>query len=105
MDIDAAIQSHVQWKITLRKLLAQDIKPEKDPRNDRACSVGQWLGSGNGTKDIDAAHREFHLAAAKVIDLAAKDKAAAQVVLDGEFGQKSMRLVTLLGQLRDARAA
>ena len=105
MDIDAAIQSHVQWKITLRKLLSQGVKPEKDPRSDRLCALGQWLGAGNGTKDIDAAHRDFHLVAARVVELAATNKAAAEALLDGEFSQKSIRVVTLLGQLRNAKAA
>lgn len=105
MDINAAIQAHSQWKVTLRKVIATGQAPEKDPGNDRLCAVGQWIAAGNTFPELDQAHRDFHAVAAKVYQLSKTNKAAAEALLDGEFTQRSLKVVGLLRKLSTRKAA
>ncbi len=49
---------------------------------------------------IDSAHRDFHAVAARVLALSKTDRKAADALLDGEFSQKSMKIVSALNQLK-----
>jgi hypothetical protein len=104
MNIDDVIHAHVQWKVNLRKALNTGVPPEKDPANFNACALSQWLaGEGRSNPSwaaIDTVHREFHATAAKVLSLAKTNRAAAEALLDGDFTQKSMKIVTTLSALK-----
>jgi CBS domain-containing protein len=102
-----AIESHTQWKMTLKKHIEegviQDIKKIGDCH---ACNLGQWI-YGDGVRynrlpsfeSMCLAHEHFHRAAAEVVLYSnANDKAKARSLLtsDGAFSRSSAKLIKAL---------
>ena len=102
-----AIESHTQWKMTLKKHIEegviQDIKKIGDCH---ACNLGQWI-YGDGVRynrlpsfeSMCLAHEHFHRAAAEVVLYCnSNDKAKARSLLtsDGAFSRSSAKLIKAL---------
>ncbi len=74
-DFDAAIQAHRQWKVKLRKAIADHDKLDADSicRDDR-CPLGQWVHGPGGAAwgnrplftELVTRHAEFHQNAGQV---------------------------------------
>jgi CBS domain-containing protein len=102
-----AIESHIQWKMTLKKDIEkgvmQDIKKVGDCQ---VCNLGRWI-YGDGVRynrlpsfeSMCIAHEHFHRAAAEVALYSnANDKAKARSLLtsDGAFSRSSAKLIKAL---------
>ncbi|PWE54259.1 hypothetical protein DEM27_21385 [Metarhizobium album] len=109
-EITAGIGAHGTWKMKLKTAIttaSSDFKPSV-VRCDDQCALGKWL---HGSK-IDAqtklgmpykvnkrVHAEFHECAARVLELALAGKAKdAQALLDGEFKERSEKVVRALNK-------
>lgn len=85
-DFDTAIEAHRQWKVKLRKAIAERDRLDADTicRDDR-CALGKWIhGPGRATwgarpifAELLHKHAEFHLAAGDV----------ARQINAGQYGQ------------------
>ncbi|MEO0002336.1 MAG: hypothetical protein RLZZ22_28 [Pseudomonadota bacterium] len=78
LDFDRALETHHQWRVTLRNSIARKLKVDVDMlRRDDCCDLGRWLhGSGGQAWSSNPAftrllqnHRDFHQEAGKVGDL------------------------------------
>jgi hypothetical protein len=111
MDIDAAIQAHVNWKIKLTQFMNGSAKEKIDANvagKDDACALGQWLhGEGRTVlagrsdyQDLVSAHAEFHRqVAALVRKCEAGQTAAAHKELDdasSAYRRASVKVIGLL---------
>jgi len=107
-DFDKAIAAHRQWKVTLRRAIAERGRLDADTlcRDDR-CPLGQWLhGSGGrrwGTQPGFVAllekHAEFHAAAgaaAHQINAGAYADAERLIGSGSVFASVSSEVATLL---------
>lgn len=106
--IEDAIGAHGMWKMRLRTAVRTgkcDISAH-DAGCDGKCKFGQWLYSTSLSPQLKAGmpyqvvkrlHAEFHQAAGEVLRDALDGRApAAQSRLDGEFVQRSEKLVRAL---------
>ena len=111
MDFEKAIQAHMQWKISLRKHLMGGEPLEKDPSSHTACELGKWIlessraVGGPEFQALNLAHQEFHKAAARVMQLAKTNKTQAMQYLDGEYTQRSLKVVAAIKGLQSKMAA
>jgi methyl-accepting chemotaxis protein len=74
-DFDQAIEAHRQWKVRLRKAIAEHARLDAETicRDDR-CPLGQWLHGSGGRRwgsrptftELLGKHAEFHAAAGAV---------------------------------------
>lgn len=111
----AAMASHFMWK----KRLAEAIdtgESEWTPdfvRSCNNCQFGQWLETipedlrDPMYENVDTLHRDFHIAAADVLELALKGEQAearARTSMSSGFAKASMYLVQALGEWRSSRA-
>lgn len=92
MDLEAAIQKHVEWKAKFRSAMAQH--QALDPviiARDNYCELGKWLhgegmakfGSLGSHADCVSIHAAFHVEAGKVAQtINAKDYAEAESMLE-----------------------
>lgn len=109
-EINDAIGAHGMWKLKLRTAISvghSDVEPATARCNDR-CAFGRWLqGStidrqtraGKPYQVIHRLHTEFHHTAATVLeDALAGRKAKATELLDGEFRERSEKLVRALNK-------
>ncbi|MFG5407408.1 methyl-accepting chemotaxis protein [Piscinibacter sakaiensis] len=107
-DFDQAIEAHRQWKVRLRKAIAESARLEADVicRDDR-CPLGKWLhGSGGqrwgaqpGFVALLQKHAEFHDVAGSVarqINAGAMDDAERMIGSGSRFAQVSTEVCTLL---------
>lgn len=107
-EINDAIGAHGAWKLKLRTAISvgkSDIEPATVRCDDR-CAFGRWLygptidghtRSGKPYQVIHRLHAEFHQTAATVLESAlAGRKAQATEILDGEFKERSEKLVRAL---------
>jgi chemoreceptor zinc-binding protein len=101
-----AIGAHGMWKARLQKAIDQGVSDVSVAvaRQDNQCDFGKWLyatdlpaetkGSQHYTQCRDL-HRQFHVAAAKVLTLALaakKDEAAHAIGMGSEFANCSASL-------------
>ena len=101
--ITKAIGAHGMWKARLQKAIddgASDLSVTA-VREDKHCDFGKWLYGAELSADIKASqhyeqcrrlHRDFHLAASKVLALALankKSEALSSMRPEGEFGSSS----------------
>ena len=107
-EINDAIGAHGAWKLKLRTAIMlgkSDVEPASVRCDDR-CVMGRWLyGStidtatrnGKPYQVIRRLHAEFHQSAATVLDdaLAGRKDLASQR-LEGEFKERSEKLVRAL---------
>ena len=107
-DFDKAIEAHRQWKVRLRKAIAERSSLDADTlcRDDR-CPLGQWLhgnggrrwGSAPGFTALLERHAEFHNAAGQVarqINAGAVEQAERLIGAGSRFAQVSTEVCTLL---------
>ncbi len=94
-----AIGGHGMWKARLQKAIEQAVSDVSVTvvRQDNQCDFGKWLEGPDLSADIKRSphyeqcrrlHREFHLAAAKVLTFALankKSEATRAMEHDGEF--------------------
>ena len=111
-EIMKAIGAHGAWKMRLRtaiQLGSSDVDPGA-VRCDNLCAFGKWLHgpsldptikSGMPFQVTKRLHAEFHECASDVLELALRgDKPNAQALLDGEYAQRSTKLVEALSKWR-----
>ena len=111
-EIKTAIGAHGAWKMKLKTAITTG-KTDLDPnvlRCDDQCALGKWLhGSsidlqtrmGMPYKVNKRVHAEFHECAARVVELVLKhENAKAAALLEGEFTEKSDKVVRALNKGR-----
>lgn len=107
-EINDAIGAHGTWKLKLRTAITMgksDVEPTTVRCDDR-CALGRWLygssveaptRSGKPYQVVRRLHAEFHQSAATVLeDALAGRKAQAGQILEGEFKERSEKLVRAL---------
>jgi methyl-accepting chemotaxis protein len=107
-DFDKAIDAHRQWKVKLRKAIADHEKLDAEAicRDDR-CPLGQWIHGPGGAKwggrpsfvDLLAKHAEFHQTAggvARQINAGQYAQAERLIGSGSRFGQVSVEVSTIL---------
>lgn len=113
--LTAAIGAHARWKSRLLKAIEQGNCEVTlaDTRRDDACQFGKWLYGTPGlakqscypkVKDL---HRQFHLEAAKVLELALagkKDSALAEMRIGKPFISLSAALTQEIVSWRDGKS-
>ncbi len=101
-----AIGAHALWKSRLEKVITQGISDTSVTvvRQDNQCDFGRWMhgpdlpeGEKRSThfKECLHLHRQFHLAAAKIMTLALanrKDEASRALAPMSEFANSSASL-------------
>jgi hypothetical protein len=108
VEVDNAITAHGMWKRRLRMVI-ETGKSEWSPegvRPDNLCAFGKWLHalpsltkSSPEWKEIQALHADFHVEAARVLQLALDGKRAeadAALGAGSRFGSISSNLVGAL---------
>jgi hypothetical protein len=119
-EIDKAIGAHALWKSRLKMTIESGRidMPVDGIRRDDQCDFGKWLrGSALSAPDkattdyrnvIDL-HGQFHLIAARVVELALsgrKAEAETMMILGGEYASISARLTdAMLNWKRASRPA
>ena len=106
--INAAIGAHGAWKVRLKAAINTgtcDVTPAAASCDD-TCAFGGWLygatispatRAGTPYQVIRRLHAEFHQCAGQVLShVATGNKPGAQKVLDGEFTERSEKLVRAL---------
>lgn len=115
-EIDKAIAAHGSWKARLRSAIEtgkSEFTVEK-VRTDNQCDFGKWLyslpsselGSEFGKK-VKALHAQFHVQAAKVLDLALtskKKEAEEAMTTTSDFGKTSAELTLAMVAWKKASA-
>jgi len=111
-DFGTAIEAHRQWKVKLRKAIAEREHLDADTicRDDQ-CPLGRWIhgpgGERHGTRrlftDLLARHADFHRAAGAVarrINSGAMEDAERLISAGSEFARLSNEVGTLLTAAR-----
>ena len=111
-EIREAIHAHGTWKLRLSTAIATGMS-DTDPhtvRCDNLCAFGQWLYGpsidsatriGKPYQVIKRLHAEFHDTASRVLHLAlAGKKQEARSLMDGEYAQRSDKLIRALAKWR-----
>lgn len=99
-DFDRAVLAHQQWKADFERAIragGEGFDPESVRHDDR-CQLGQWLrGAGKAAMNNSTAHgmlvdvhAEFHLAAARVLELAQAER-PTDAVYEMEVGSPYSR--------------
>ncbi len=112
MDLDKAIDAHVQWKVKLRAAIRQKDKLDATTiAADNCCELGKWLhGAGRAAHgrlpahgNLVDKHARFHRAAGAV---ASKVNAAEYVLADRmlepgtDYAKASSDVVAAIATLR-----
>ncbi len=107
-DFDKAIEAHRQWKVKLRKAIAEQGRLDADTLcRDDQCPLGKWIhGAGGGLwgskpafVELTSRHAEFHQAAgdvAKKINAGQFTDAERLIGSGSRFSQVSTEVSTLL---------
>lgn len=108
--INTAIGAHGKWKFNLKMNITHnkgDFEVEK-VKVDNLCEFGKWLHSEELNDDIKQGkpyevitrlHKEFHICAGEVLQLSiANKKNMADELLEGEFTERSEKLVRALNK-------
>ena len=110
LDFDGAISAHSKWKQRLLDFVAgggEQLDPVVVGRDDQ-CALGCWIhGDGRALRnhanyaDLKGEHAGFHRCAADVIRTTmAGDAEAANERVNGEFANRSKRVIDLLERMR-----
>ncbi|MBL8306553.1 MAG: CZB domain-containing protein [Rubrivivax sp.] len=107
-DFNSAIEAHRQWKVKLRKAIAEQEKLDADTicRDDQ-CPLGRWIHGPGGAQwggrptfvELLGKHAEFHQAAADVarkINAGQLSEAERLIGSGSKFSQVSTEVATLL---------
>ncbi len=111
--IDEAVSAHTYWFIQLRVAIIEgnsQFKPEI-VRTDNNCDFGKWLYGDFPRETVGTAlfesirnlHAEFHVEAARILELAItgkKDEALALLESDSKIRKCSMALIGKLSELK-----
>ena len=111
LDFDGAIAAHGKWKQRLLDFVdggSETLDPIVVGRDDQ-CALGCWIhGDGRALRnnanyaDLKGEHAGFHRCAADVIRTSmAGDAQAAREQVNGEFSNRSGRVINLLESMRD----
>jgi hypothetical protein len=116
-EIDKYIAAHGNWKARLRQMITSgksDV-PVSTIRRDDQCEFGKWLhaASPDERRQVDfqrvmALHKAFHVAAARVAQLASSGNASEAEGLmgfNGEFAMASMALTRAMKEWKTKAAA
>jgi len=107
-DFDSAIEAHRQWKVRLRKAIADHAQLDADKIcKDDGCLLGQWLHGTGGQRwsgqpgfiALLDTHAEFHRVAGSVarqINAGASTEAERLLGSGSRFAQVSTQVCTLL---------
>jgi Chemoreceptor zinc-binding domain len=111
-EMKKAMGAHGAWKLRLRTAISVG-KSDADPSQvkcDNLCEFGKWLYGqsldaetkrGMPYHVVRRLHAEFHECAGRVLDLALRgQKSEALTLLDGEYTQRSEKLVLALTKWR-----
>lgn len=111
MDLDSAMQKHMEWKVTFRTVISKQEQMDASTiAKDNCCELGKWLHGEGKTQCGSLAsyatalskHAAFHVEAGKVASaINAKKYTEAEAMLggssafaavSGEVGVAIMRL-------------
>ncbi len=108
-----ALGAHGVWKLKLRTAVntgKSDTDPATAARDD-CCAFGQWLfgptiddetRQSKPYEVITRLHREFHVTAGRVLDLAVKgNRDKANELLNSEFSKRSTKLTMAIAKWRN----
>jgi hypothetical protein len=116
-ELDKAISAHAKWKIRLREAIdtGKSEWSSDNVRLDNLCDFGKWLYSlpeaekspGHWQK-IQKLHAEFHIVAAKVLQLALEGRRAeanaAMETSGSEFKLASSKLINTMSEWKKSFA-
>ncbi|HOW27194.1 MAG TPA: CZB domain-containing protein [Elusimicrobiota bacterium] len=115
MNIDEAMQAHVNWKMRLRDYCKADRKENLDSNlvnKDNRCDLGKWIhgeakekfGSSPDFQKLIEIHAEFHRYAAEIVNLVNSNKITeALAILDNPqspFRSKTTEVIGLLAKMK-----
>ena len=109
LDVAAAIQAHVQWKLRLLAYINGESEEELDPDvvgSDCLCSLGHWI-YGHGADrygdhpkflSLKAIHADFHTYAGDVVRAVndGEKEHALRLLQRGEYPKVSNRIKSML---------
>ena len=105
LDVMAAINAHVLWKIRLEKYMNGTSEEALDPKvicRDDQCTLGKWIHGpahdhfkgDDGFNVLRDDHAQFHIIASQVVSkVQENDKAAAEMLMKDEYMQASRKVV------------
>jgi hypothetical protein len=111
LDVMAAINAHVQWKIRLENYLEGISEEKLDSKvvcQDNQCKLGKWIYGAamehfhddESLCNLREEHAKFHSYAGRIVDHIHKnDKAAALELLEGDYKYTSRKVVFALSEL------
>ena len=117
IDVMAAINAHVLWKIRLDKYLngtSEEVLDSAVIGRDDQSTLGKWIHGtareyfegDEGFNTLRDDHAWFHVLAGKIVNkVQGNDKAGAQALMQGEYALASRKVVkdlTELGKLLTA---
>lgn len=106
-----AIQAHVLWKVKLQDCIDGKSREKLDPMmvcRDDQCTLGKWIHGpaikhfhGDETfHQLRSDHAQFHFVAGTVVQhVYAKEQAAAEALMKGEYQQVSHKVMVELAEL------
>ncbi len=111
-ECDKAIAAHAAWKFKIKQLISGDAQIDAaTARLHDQCDFGKWLASsgtraelGADFEAINTAHKQFHNAAADVVEThnrGQRDKAAEKLSMTGAFSVAGANLTRLVATARD----
>lgn len=111
LDVMAAVNAHVHWKMRLEKFLNGTSEEKLDPKVvclDNQCELGKWIHGvaaehfhdDESLVSLRDEHAKFHVFAGRIIEnVQANNKPAAQELLDGDYKSASRNVVSALTEL------
>jgi hypothetical protein len=111
IDVMAAINAHILWKVRLENYLKGSSEEKLDPQViclDNQCVLGKWIygpaheyfKEDEGYKTLRDDHALFHEIAARVVSkIHDNDKQTAEAMIKGEYVQASRKVVKDLTEM------
>lgn len=112
LDVIAAIEAHIRWKIRLEAYINGTGSEALDADvvcKDDQCALGKWIYGTGGQRfghlgqfrDLKSVHAEFHRCAAAVIRQAdgGEQTAALKMLNEGDYAKYSYRVKTMLARV------
>lgn len=113
VNLSEAVEAHISWKLRLQTYLEGKSKESLDPMvicRDDQCKLGQWIHGPalnhfhefEPFHQLRADHAQFHYLAANVVQkVHAKEHAAAEAILKGDYQRISHKVVIALTELNN----
>ena len=111
INIMDAINAHIKWKIRLESYLNGSSEEKLDPQivcRDDQCVLGKWIHGpalkhfqdDSGFMTLRDDHAQFHVVAGSVVtNIQGNNKAAAEILMKGEYVSASRKVVHALTEL------